>query len=290
MVIDRRWMRGDRVEISLPMEVRRVAANDNVEDDRGKYALERGPIVYCLEGRDQAHSTVFDKSVRLDAPIRADYRADKLNGIVELSGEAEEVEADGSVRPVAFKAIPYSTWNNRGSDEMAVWIPGSPAYAHVKPQPTIASRAKTLFFRSAIQKDAPETAAVEGEAWGVNDQWEPRRSSDISKPYHYWWLKQGTEESIAYEFDKPETVSNVQVYWLDFDHYDGDFRVPASWRLFYRTDDGNWKEVDGHSAYGCARDRYNSVDFKPVSTTGLKILAKLQQGKSGGVIEWKVNK
>lgn len=290
MVIDRRWMRGDRVEISLPMEVRRVAANDNVEDDRGKYALERGPIVYCLEGRDQAHSTVFDKSVRLDAPIRADYRADKLNGIVELSGEAEEVEADGNVRPVAFKAIPYSTWNNRGSDEMEVWIPGSPAYAHVKPQPTIASRAKTLFFRSAIQKDAPETAAVEGEAWGVNDQWEPRRSSDISKPYHYWWLKQGTEESIAYEFDKPETVSNVQVYWLDFDHYDGDFRVPASWRLFYKTDDGNWKEVDGHSAYGCARDRYNSVDFKPVSTTGLKILAKLQQGKSGGVIEWKVNK
>ena len=290
MVIDRRWMRGDRVEISLPMEVRRVAANDNVEDDRGKYALERGPIVYCLEGRDQTHSTVFDKSVRLDAPIRADYRADKLNGIVELSGEAEEVEADGSVRPVAFKAIPYSTWNNRGSDEMEVWIPGSPAYAHVKPQPTIASRAKTLFFRSAIQKDAPETAAVEGEAWGVNDQWEPRRSSDISKPYHYWWLKQGTEESIAYEFDKPETVSNVQVYWLDFDHYDGDFRVPASWRLFYKTDDGNWKEVDGHSAYGCARDRYNSVDFKPVSTTGLKILAKLQQGKSGGVIEWKVNK
>ena len=290
MVIDRRWMRGDRVEISLPMEVRRVAANDNVEDDRGKYALERGPIVYCLEGRDQAHSTVFDKSVRLDAPIRADYRADKLNGIVELSGEAEEVEADGSVRPVAFKAIPYSTWNNRGSDEMEVWIPGSPAYAHVKPQPTIASRAKTLFFRSAIQKDAPETAAVEGEAWGVNDQWEPRRSSDISKPYHYWWLKQGTEESIAYEFDKPETVSNVQVYWLDFDHYDGDFRVPASWRLFYKTDDGNWKEVDGHSAYECARDRYNSVDFKPVSTTGLKILAKLQQGKSGGVIEWKVNK
>lgn len=290
MVIDRRWMRGDRVEISLPMEVRRVAANDNVEDDRGKYALERGPIVYCLEGRDQAHSTVFDKSVRLDAPIRADYRADKLNGIVELSGEAEEVEADGSVRPVAFKAIPYSTWNNRGSDEMEVWIPGSPAYAHVKPQPTIASRAKTLFFRSAIQKDAPETAAVEGEAWGVNDQWEPRRSSDISKPYHYWWLKQGTEESIAYEFDKPETVSNVQVYWLAFDHYDGDFRVPASWRLFYKTDDGNWKEVDGHSAYGCARDRYNSVDFKPVTTTGLKILAKLQQGKSGGVIEWKVNK
>jgi len=85
-------------------------------------------------------------------------------------------------------------------------------------------------LRSAIQKDAPETAAVEGETWGVNDQWEPKRSSDTSKPYHYWWLKFGTEESIAYEFDQPYEVSNTQVYWLDFDHYDGNFRTPESWK------------------------------------------------------------
>ena len=69
---------------------------------------------------------------------------------------------------------------------------------------------------------------------GVNDQWEPKRSSDISKPYHYWWLKNGTVETLAYEFDQPYTVSNVQVYWLDFDHYDGDFRVPESWKLYYK--------------------------------------------------------
>mgnify|MGYP003233334986 CR=1 FL=1 len=76
---------------------------------------------------------------------------------------------------------------------------------------------------------------------------------------------------------------------IGFDHYDGNFRVPESWKLYYKTEDGAWKEVTGHSAYGVRRDTYNSVDFTPVTTTGLKIVAKLQQGESGGVIEWKVN-
>lgn len=83
---------------------------------------------------------------------------------------------------------------------------------------------------------------------GVNDQWEPKRSSDISKPYHYWWLKNGTVETLAYEFDQPYTVSNVQVYWLDFDHYDGDFRVPESWKLYYKEGE-SWKEVEALTEY-----------------------------------------
>ncbi len=286
--INRVWKKGDRVELSLPMDVRRVQANDNVADDRGKQALERGPIVFCLEGQDQPDSCVFNKAILPSATVSAAYLPGKLGGIVELSGKAVVVHHDGTVGSTTFKAIPYSTWNNRGGDQMAVWIPVSPVYAHVKPQPTIASSSRTLFFRSAIQKDAPETAAVEGATWGVNDQWEPLRSSDTSKPYHYWWLKYGSKESIAYQFDRPRTVSNVQVYWLDFDHYDGNFRVPESWKLYYKDGEA-WREVETSDRYGVARDCYNSLDFKPVTTTGLKIVAQLREGQSGGVIEWKVN-
>lgn len=287
-VINRTWSKGDKIDITLPMDVRRVKANDNVEDDRGKYALERGPIVYCLEGQDQQDSMVFNKVITLNTPINTKYESNKLNGIVELSGKAENLEQDGTVKNVDFRAIPYSTWDNRGSDQMEVWIPNTPASAHVKPLPTIASKAKTYYYQSAIQKDAPETASAMGEAWGVNDQWEPKRSSDISKPYHYWWLKEGTPESISYEFDKSYTVSNVEVYWLEFNHYDGNFRVPESWKLYYKDSDDEWKEVENHSAYGVVRDCYNSVDFKPVTTRGLKIVAQLQKGESGGIIEWKV--
>lgn len=285
--IVRTWKDGDVIELEMPMDVRRIKANDKVEEDRGMVALERGPIMFCLEGKDQPDSIVFNKFIPSDTPIEASYDANLLNGVMVLKGTAKEVEKDGTVKDVAFKAIPYSTWNNRGADQMEVWIPESKEYATPTPEPTIASKAKTFTIQAAIQKDAPESAAVMSYAWGVNDQWEPKRSSDTSKPYFYWWLKNGTMESLAYEFDKPYTVSKVEVYWLDFDHYDGDFRVPQSWTLYYKS--GNsWKEVETSDKYGVEKDKYNVVNFKPVQTTGLKISAQLQKGASGGIIEWKV--
>ena len=284
----RTWKPGDVVELELPMDVRRIRANDRVEDDRGKLAISRGPIVYCLEGKDQADSTVFNKFIPEGTAMEAAFDAGLLNGVMVLTGTAREVEKDGSVKEVPFKAIPYSTWNNRGADQMAVWIPEEARFARPTPEPTIASRARTLMLQAPIQKDAPESAAVEAWAWGVNDQWEPKSSSDTSKPYHYWWLKNGTVETLAYEFDRPYTVSSVDVYWLDFDHYDGNFRVPESWKLYYKTTDG-WKEVEALNGYTVKKDCYNRLDFKPVETTGLKIAAQLQKGNSGGVIEWKVN-
>lgn len=134
-------------------------------------ALERGPIVYCLEGKDQPGGTVFDKYIPEGTAIEASYVPDLLGGIVVLSGKAGDVP---------FKAIPYSTWNNRGPDQMAVWIPASEEYATPVPEPTIASKAK------AYDGNVP--------AWGVNDQWEPRSSSDIDKPYFYWWLKKAARK------------------------------------------------------------------------------------------------
>lgn len=286
--IVRTWKPDDVIELELPMEVRRVKANDQVEDDRGMLAMERGPIVYCLEGIDQPDSVVFNKFISADAKIDATFDANLLKGVMVLSGTAKEVAQDGSIKDVPFKAIPYSTWNNRGAGQMEVWVADSKDRAVPTPEPTIASKAKTFNIQAPIQKDAPESASVETPAWGVNDQWEPKRSSDISKPYFYWWLKTGSLETLAYEFDQPYTVSNVQVYWLDFDHYDGNYRVPASWKLYYK--DGNrWKEVEALNEYGVKKDCYNSLDFKPVKTTGLKIAAQLQEGESGGIIEWKVN-
>lgn len=286
--IVRTWKPDDVIELELPMEVRRVKANDQVEDDRGMLAMERGPIVYCLEGIDQPDSVVFNKFIPADAKIDVTFDANLLKGVMVLSGTAKEVAKDGSIKDVPFKAVPYSTWNNRGAGQMEVWVADSKDRAVQTPEPTIASKAKTFNIQAPIQKDAPESASIETPAWGVNDQWEPKRSSDISKPYFYWWLKRGSLETLAYEFDQPYTVSNVQVYWLDFDHYDGNYRVPASWKLYYK--DGNsWEEVEALNEYGMKKDCYNSLDFKPVKTTGLKIAAQLQKGESGGIIEWKVN-
>lgn len=262
--ISRQWKAGDIVELDLPMNVRRIKAHDKVTANRGMLALERGPVVYCLEGQDQPGGTVFDKYIPDGTDIQAAFDPELLGGITVLSG---------TVGDTPFKAIPYSTWNNRGTDQMTVWIPASAEYSTPVPEPTIASRAK------AYSDGTP--------AWGVNDQWEPRSSSDIDKPYFYWWLKKGGEESLEYEFDQPYTVSKVQVYWLDFDHYDGNYRVPESWKLYYRNG-SRWKEVEALTPYGTEKDCYNTLEFKPIKTTGLKIAAQLQEGESGGIIEWKV--
>lgn len=288
VTIVRNWKAGDVVKVDLPMDVRQIRANDKVEDDHGKLAISRGPIVYCLEGKDQTDGHVFNKYIPEGSNFETTYKQDLLNGVVVLNTTAYEVEKGNSPKEVPVTAIPYSVWNNRGANEMTVWIPEEAEYARPTPEPTIASRAHTLMIQFPIQKDAPASNHPESEAWGVNDQWEPKRSSDISKPYHYWWLKKGTLEILAYEFEQPETVSNIEVYWLDFDHYDGDFRVPESWKLYYKA--GNqWKEVEALNKYTVKKDCYNSVDFKPVTTMGLKIAAQLQNGVSGGIIEWKVN-
>ncbi len=269
--IKRLWKKGDRIEFLLPMPVRRVKANDNVVDDRGKMAFERGPVLYCLEAVDQTDKHVFNKFIPENAPLNYEFKNDLLNGVMLLKGTAQQIEKEGDAvvqKEVPFTAIPYSTWNNRGANEMAVWLPVKAEIARPTPDSTIAS--------SAI-----------ANVYGVNDQWEPTSSSDVSKPYHYWWLKKGTEESLDYVFDKIETVSNVQIYWLNFDHYDGNFRVPESWKLLYK-DGEDWKEVETNDEYTTNLDGYNNLNFKPIETYELKIVVKLQDSLSGGVLEWKV--
>lgn len=111
--IRRRWQKGDVVSIELPMPVRRVLANDNVAEDRGKAAIQRGPIVYALEGIDNGGS-LRDLAIPLDAPMTSAFRPDLLGGL-------EIVTATAGGRTIT--AIPYYAWNNRGKGEMEVWLP-----------------------------------------------------------------------------------------------------------------------------------------------------------------------
>lgn len=120
-VIDREWKPGDVVNYNLPMSIRRVVANVKVADDSGKVAIERGPIVYCLEGVDNGADmmklALFD-SVKLVAK----YEPETLGGVVTISGNAL-VKASKTPEVQKMTAIPYYVWDNRGVNEMKVWIP-----------------------------------------------------------------------------------------------------------------------------------------------------------------------
>jgi len=122
--IKRQWRQGDIVELSLPMAIRRVLANDAVKDDAGLVAIERGPLVYCLEGADHEH--VFSMVMPDDAKLAAERRDDLLGGIMVIKGEVQLAVTDetGKTRtqPAAMRAIPYYAWCNRGPNEMSVWL------------------------------------------------------------------------------------------------------------------------------------------------------------------------
>ncbi len=119
-VIDREWKQGDVVSYNIPMSIRRVEANAQVADDAGKVAIERGPIVYCLEGADNG-ADLMALSLPDSSKLTESYNSGELSGVVTISGDAEI--AKGKKTEVRkFTAIPYFVWNNRGADEMKVWI------------------------------------------------------------------------------------------------------------------------------------------------------------------------
>ena len=126
-VINKNWKKGDVVEVSLPMPVRRIVASDKVKDNQNRVALQRGPLVYCFEHVDNEgkamNIVIPDKAV-----FTAAFKKDLLNGIVEIQTHAPvaKVAADGfTINSINRKitAIPFYTWANRGKGQMQVWVP-----------------------------------------------------------------------------------------------------------------------------------------------------------------------
>ena len=99
------------------MPVRRVAADERVSDDRGKVALERGPLVYRAEGIDNDNS-VLDVRIPDDAGFQYEERRDLLGGVTLLRGTVSSEKG----RERRLTAAPCYAWSNRGGGEMAVWL------------------------------------------------------------------------------------------------------------------------------------------------------------------------
>jgi DUF1680 family protein len=110
-VISRTWKPNDLVQIDLPMEVRQVVASKNVKDDIGKAALQRGPIIYCAEWKDNG-GKVSNLILPPNTSFKTEFEPNLLGGVNILKSKT-------------FTAIPYYGWANRGKGEMTVWFPSS---------------------------------------------------------------------------------------------------------------------------------------------------------------------
>ncbi len=275
--IDRQWKKGDTIALELPMPVRRVLSNEKVEDDAGRIALERGPLVYCTEWVDN-FGYVSNIVLQDDAILEPQLREDLLNGVVGLYGKTAAFKYDEDEKtPIMvqqiFTAIPYYAWAHRGQGEMMVWLARDESKARFLPQPTIASTSKV-------------SASGDKDGRAVNDQWDPADSNDHSKPYLHWWPNKGTMEWVQYDFAAPARVSETEVYWFD-DTGQGQCRVPASWQILYRSG-STWKPVANIDPYGVEKDTFNLVRFQPLRTTALRLEIQLPEKFAAGIHEWRV--
>ncbi|MDN3584544.1 glycoside hydrolase family 127 protein [Mucilaginibacter flavus] len=279
-VIKRSWKKGDKVTLNLPMETEKVLANSQVKDDKSRFAFERGPIVYCLEGPDNRDSLVQNIMIDKDAIANANYQADLLNGVDVISTEGKGTKRQLNSTNLTetnqqVKAIPYYAWANRGPSEMTVWIPYEASASRPQPAPTIASTSKV----SASLKNKKMFASIK-------DQYEPASSADNSYPFLHWWPAKDTSEYVQYDFDAAHTVSESKVYWFDDGPWGG-CRIPVSYQVFYKKDD-QWLPVKNTTPYTISKDSFNTVSFEPVNTTALKMVIQLPKDNSAGIHEWAV--
>jgi hypothetical protein len=134
--VRRRWKSGDLVDLNLPMPARLIEANPLVEEVRGQVAIERGPIVYCLESTDLPNGKrVQDVTIPANAVLTARFDPNLLGGVTVIETTALVKPAgdwsDQLYRPLSrerqkefrLRFIPYFTWSNRGASEMSVWVP-----------------------------------------------------------------------------------------------------------------------------------------------------------------------
>lgn len=317
LIVDRQWHSNDVVSLHLPMPIslRTWEQNGNsVSVDRGplSYSLEIGEKWDRIDGTEQwPHYAVYattpwnyglivDKAnpshsfdlVQKGGPLPANPWTHETNPI-ELRVKAKKIpqwQADVHNVVNPLQASPAKTTEQT---ETVTLIPMGAARLRITTFPTIGTGpdahdwvAPPVPFRSTWKATASHVYGGD-TLEALNDHVEPSASNDETVPRFTWWDHKGSAEWVQYDFPKALTTSAISVYWFD-DTGHGECRVPQSWRLLYK--DGNdFKPVAGASAYGTARDRYNKVTFAPITTTALRLEVQLQNGFSGGVLEWKVD-
>jgi DUF1680 family protein len=120
--LDRSWKPGDVVEVDFPMHARRVVADDRVRAARRRIAVERGPIVYCVEAHD-AGGPVLDLAIDSRAELASAHDDDFFGGATLIRDTGASLAHPAAARPI--RLIPYHLWANRQVAEMTVWMPTS---------------------------------------------------------------------------------------------------------------------------------------------------------------------
>jgi hypothetical protein len=311
VVIDRTWAGGDKLTLRLPMRVTvtRWAKNKNCA------SVSRGPLTYSLKigekikrvgGTDkwpavEIHPTTpWNYGLVLDeANTAASFEVRQKPGA--LPGQPFEWSAAPIELEAKAKKIPAWKLDHKGlagtlrespvkSDEpieTVTLIPMGCARLRIASFPVIGSGPNAQQWPEPPPARHTASHCHESDSVdAVSDGQVPKNSNDQSIRRFTWWPKRGGEEWITYDFEKPQSVSAVEVYWFD-DTGVGQCRAPQSWRVEW-LDGSQWKAVEAAGSYGVEKDKFNRVALTPVTTKQLRIVVRLRPEFSGGILEWRV--
>ncbi|MDR0824090.1 MAG: glycoside hydrolase family 127 protein, partial [Prevotella sp.] len=227
--ISRKWKKGDKVELKLPMPVHYSHAVDKVKADNGRIAITRGPLVYCAEGVDNEVSLKRYFIDEYPSEINVSCsQTGKLKGIATISHTAEYINVDGTTSKSLLNMLPYYAWNNRGVSQMNVWFPESERVAK-----------ENISEISLLLKDIKASHTNGGEdVYSIIDGKYPENSSDTHVQRWTAWPQRGKKQTIDFTFEKATDIKAFSVYWYDDN---GGVQMPVAWDLEYKDENGVWK-------------------------------------------------
>jgi DUF1680 family protein len=126
-VINRTWKKGDVIKVELPMEVKKVISNPAIKQNNNRLALQYGPLIYCVEGIDNAGVNA-GLVVPENTAFETVFEPGLLGGVNTIRFKAPVITIANNAESITtvkknITAIPYYSWNNRGAADMQVWLP-----------------------------------------------------------------------------------------------------------------------------------------------------------------------
>ena len=272
--IKRKWQKGDKVELQLPMQMRMSEADPRVEADSNRVCITRGPLVYCAETADNSFPvsqyyiadtgtkekmTIFDNGIMKNIPA------------IEINAHAATDEKE---HPARLTLIPYYAWNNRGDDAMNVWFARDAATA----------RKNIKKLAGNIQSVNASFTYTNDDATAIADGRHPSSSADTSIPRWTSWPQLGRTQQVKITLKKKMPIESISIYWYNDNK---GVKYPVSWHAEYRKD-GKWHQYTPYitDSYATAGDQFNMVHpAGPVETDAIMLHITPQKDAAVGILE-----
>lgn len=278
ITIDRKWTRGDQINLTLPMPVRINECHPSVKANQNRIAFTRGPFVLCAEGIDNGGATQRFFFANMPKTSNATITTTKLDSgsFLQVATKAQAITANKSAETSPLVLTPYYAWNNRGVSSMTVWFPRNPAMAVFDPH----QLPKESPFSKVV---ASHTSSIDTIS-AIGDRKEPKYSSGKKVPR--WTSRPQKDQSqwIEARFHGTKNLRSVGVYWMQ-DQFDVKF--PAEWSLEIEQD-GDWKPFQLYvtDRYDTRANQYNVVHpAAPIRCDAIRVLMKPKPKSCVGILE-----